>query len=119
VKKTDLTYLLSMTEENNELILEMIDIFIDQVEEIWIEMQDLFNKKDYDSLGKLAHKAKSSVAILGMEALSKKLKTMELLCQTGKNTEFYQEFINEFKSECTLAINELQDYKKYNLLKKN
>lgn len=100
-----------MTEGNKELILEIIDIFVVQVEEFWIEMQDLLNKKDYDSLGKLAHKAKSSVAIIGMDAMSKKLKELEILCMEEKNTEIYQEVISNFKSECLIVIQELLDYK--------
>jgi HPt (histidine-containing phosphotransfer) domain-containing protein len=71
----------------------------------------LLNKKDYDSLGKLAHKAKSSVAIIGMDALSKKLKELELLCMEKKKTEIYQEIISNFKAECIIVIQELQDYK--------
>jgi HPt (histidine-containing phosphotransfer) domain-containing protein len=111
LEKADLTYLLSMTEGNKELILEIIDIFVVQVEEFWIEMQDLLNKKDYDSLGKLAHKAKSSVAIIGMQAMSKKLRELEILCMEGKNSEKYQDVISDFKSECLIVIQELQDYK--------
>ena len=108
-----------MTDENNELILEIIDIFISQVEEIWNEMQDTYNRKDIDSLGKLAHKAKSSVAIMGMTALSNQLKDLELFCKGNTNEDIYQKIIDQFKSECLQAIDELQIFKKTHLMQKN
>jgi len=111
LKTADLTYLLNIAEGKNELIIEMIDIFVDQVGEFKSEMQDLYNKKDYDSLGKLAHKAKSSVAIMGMDYLAQKLKELELLCNEGVNSNMYPELISIFVSETELAIGELQKYK--------
>jgi len=119
LEKADLTYLLSMADGNNDLMLEIIDIFVVQVEEFWIEMQGLYDKKDYDSLGKLAHKAKTSVAIMGMEPMSKKLKELEIWCQEEKNTELYQEIISNFKSECIIVIQELIEYKKIHSTQKN
>ena len=100
-------------------MLEFIDIFATQAKEFGVEMQDLYNNKKYDSLGQLAHKAKSSVAIMGMSPLSKRLKDLEIYCADGKNVEVYQEIISNFKSECSLAIQELQDYKKNHPVKKN
>jgi HPt (histidine-containing phosphotransfer) domain-containing protein len=119
LKKADLTYLIKMTDGDYELILEIIDIFVVQVETFWNEMQDLYDKKNYDALGKLAHKAKSSVAILGMNPVSKKLKKLEILCQEEKNPEQYQEIISNFRAECKQVIRELMEYKKNQLAQKN
>ncbi len=116
MKKTDLSYLLKMTDKNNELIMEIIEIFVTQVEEIWNEMQDYYNKGDYNSLGMIAHKAKTSVSIMGMNSLSKKLKDLELFCRDNKNQELYQDIINEFKTDCLQAIEELKDYKQNHLM---
>lgn len=107
-----------MAEGNNDLIIEMIDIFAAQAVEMWNEMQVLYDKDEYDLLGKLAHKAKSSVAIMGMESLADKLKELELYCMTGEKKEEYQELINFFKSDCQFAIDELQEYKKNLIMQK-
>jgi len=101
-----------MTDKNNALILEMIDIFIPQVEEMWKEMQSLYDRKDYEGLGNLAHKAKSSVAIMGMEEMSRMLKDLEISCREKKNTLLYQGIIDSFRSEGINAIRELEEYKK-------
>ena len=111
VKKTDLKYLLETTGENREIIIELIDIFIDQVSEFNEEFRNLNKLKDFDALGKLAHKAKSSVAIMGMEKLSEKLKEFEILALEGINPEKYPGYINYFMEECAVATKELNDYK--------
>ena len=109
--KTDLNYLRSMSEDSPELITELIDIFLSQVIEFSDDMQSFLNKKDYDALGKLAHKAKSSVSIMGMNILSAKLKELELNTKSLTDVENYQEYVNFFKTECTEARRELLAYK--------
>jgi HPt (histidine-containing phosphotransfer) domain-containing protein len=100
-----------MADKNNELILEMIEIFTAQVNDFGIEMQKLLDKEDYDSLGKLAHKAKSTVSIMGMGSLSVVLKNLEIDCSRKANKESYQAIVNKFRSECTMAVSELEEHR--------
>lgn len=109
--KTDLSYLKTMSGDSQELILEMIDIFIEQVCEFTREMQKHLDTRDYDSLGKLAHKAKSSVSIMGMTELSGKLKELEIFTRNKENTGQYQAYVNFFAHECKEAIKELNQHK--------
>ncbi len=102
---------MSSTGNNRELIIEIIDIFILQAIEIGNELQELNDKRDFEALGKLAHKAKSSVAIMGMNKLSEKLRELELLVNEGKNHSEYPMYIDLFKKECAEAIQELNNYK--------
>ena len=101
-----------MTENDKDVILEMIDIFIDQVESFRIEMHELYADRNYKALGQLAHKAKSSVSIMGMNALAQKLKELEI--KTGENVdpEEFISYINYFIEECEEAVRELKEYKK-------
>ena len=108
-KYVDLSYLENMSGGSKELVKEMVDIFISQVPEFTSEMKSLLAKRDYQSLGMLAHKAKSSVAIMGMEELAKYLKEFELLAKEGKNTESYSDMINKFEADCNTAITELKE----------
>lgn len=107
--KTDLTYLKTMAGGSKELITEMINIFCTQVKEYSEEMTNLLKDKKYDELGRLAHKAKSSVAIMGMKDLADKLKTLELLTKdNAKNAETYPEYVDQFIEECAIASIELK-----------
>jgi len=111
VKKTDLTYLYSMTGDDPKLINEMIELFIDQVKETGDELDEAYKGKNYDRVGKLAHKAKSSVQIMGMNDLSKKLAELEFLANEARNINEYPSYIEYFNEECRQAIEELIDHK--------
>jgi len=108
----NLTYLKDMSGGNIEVMKEMINIFISQVSEFAEEMKDLYNNKEYFKLGNLAHKAKSSISIMGMEGLAKELKEFELQAKEEKGIDKYEEFINHFKQLCDLAIDELKEINK-------
>jgi HPt (histidine-containing phosphotransfer) domain-containing protein len=70
-------------------------------------MKSLLVSKNYTSLGLLAHKAKSSVAIMGMTSLADMLKTFELQAREGKEPQLYEHYLERFKNETEGAILEL------------
>jgi HPt (histidine-containing phosphotransfer) domain-containing protein len=107
--KTDLTYLKEMSGGNKDLIREMITIFNTQVVEFGRDMDTLLEKKEYEQLGKLAHKAKSSISIMGMKDLAVELKTLENLTREGKQTEKYAGLISSFNNQTQLAVQELKE----------
>ncbi|MFP4058966.1 MAG: Hpt domain-containing protein [Bacteroidales bacterium] len=109
---TDLSYLLNMTDGNPELLKEMIGIFIEQFKELSDGMQNALEEERYTELSKIAHKAKSSVAIMGMEQMAKKLKKLELYASKGTNREKYHEIIEEYNHECSISVAELEQYMK-------
>lgn len=103
----DLSYLREMSGGNKELILEMITIFKSQTLEFGSEMDQLLQSKQYELLGKLAHKAKSSVSIMGMEKLATRLKELELAAKDGVKTESYGDIVDEFKRDTATAVKDL------------
>lgn len=107
--KTDLAYLREMSGGNKDLIKEMISIFNTQVEEFSRGMDDHMANNEYELLGKLAHKAKSSISIMGLDHLAKELKRLELLAKEGKESDKYPGIISLFKQETQIAVKELQD----------
>ncbi|MFW6327028.1 MAG: Hpt domain-containing protein [Bacteroidota bacterium] len=107
--KTDLTYLREMSAGNKELVREMIEIFITQVNDFYAQMDELLEQKEWDKLGKLCHKAKSSVSIMGQDKLAKDLKWVEIDSKTNKTVEKYPEIIQRFKDETTIIVKELTE----------
>jgi HPt (histidine-containing phosphotransfer) domain-containing protein len=105
--KVDLSYLREMSGGNSELILEMISIFNTQAVEFAEEMDRLLDSKQYELLGKLAHKAKSSVSIMGLENLAQGLKDLENFTREGKNESSYAAIVENFKQETSEALKEL------------
>jgi HPt (histidine-containing phosphotransfer) domain-containing protein len=105
--KIDLSYLREMSGGNKELVLEMISIFKSQVVEFTTNMNQLLNDKQYEQLGKLAHKAKSSVSIMGLEELATQLKDLENSTQQGKNMDTYSKIVDDFEKDTSEAVKEL------------
>ncbi len=104
---SDLNYLRTMSGGDDKFIKEMIDLFRDQIEEYKQHMPELLRKKDYDSLSKMAHKAKSSVAVMGMKQVTELLKELEVLAHEEKEVDRYESMINHFLDQSQLAIEEL------------
>lgn len=101
-------YLLSVAGSDKETVKEIVEMFKAQVREISEEMKKLLKEADYYNLGLLAHKAKSSVAIMGMENLASMLKTFELQAKEGIETEKYSTYILNYEHDTAEAIVELE-----------
>ena len=107
--KVDLTYLKNMSAGDKDLVLEMIGIFKSQVLEFAIDMEKHLADEEFELLGRLAHKAKSSISIMGLNELAVELKTFETLAKAGQEVEKYPAFIEKFKAETQDAVDELNE----------
>ena len=105
---TDLNYLKTMSGGDSKFIAEMIGLFREQVNEYRSVMPELLKKRDYDSLSKMAHKAKSSVAVMGMNQMADLLKELEILANEKKEIDRYESMVEEFLEQSQLALFELE-----------
>jgi HPt (histidine-containing phosphotransfer) domain-containing protein len=103
-------YLQSVSGGDREITLELVNMFREQSGEIYNEMKLRLSEKNFINLGHLAHKAKSSVAIMGMNDLAAMLKTFELQAKDGVESGQYELYISKFKSDTDAALIELEDY---------
>jgi HPt (histidine-containing phosphotransfer) domain-containing protein len=108
-KFINMEYLDSVSGGDTGIIVEIVDMFRDQSIEIYKDMKSLLASKNFNSLGLLAHKAKSSVAIMGMEEMAALLKTFELQAKEGKESHLYDSYIEKFRNDTGEAIKELED----------
>ena len=109
-RKIKIDYLEEVCDKEPGLISEMIDIFREQVKEFSEEMKTLYEQKEYHELGLLAHKAKSSISIMGMDDLAVKLKELELKAKEGIEIETYSDYIEDFIAQTGEALKELDNY---------
>jgi HPt (histidine-containing phosphotransfer) domain-containing protein len=103
-------YIESVSGGDFEIVLELVTMFKEQMGEISLEMKNLLHKNDYYTLGLMAHKAKSSVAIMGMTDLAAMLKTFELQAKESQEKEKYEMYISRFEQETRCAVEELENY---------
>jgi HPt (histidine-containing phosphotransfer) domain-containing protein len=111
-------YLDSVSAGDTEIVQELVDMFRSQIEETQNEMRILLHKKDFNSLGLLAHKAKSSVLIMGMKDLGSLLKTFEFQAREGIESHKYESYIERFTHETSEAVKELETLVNNRLIKK-
>ena len=102
-------YLDEISDGSDDLVQDLIEMFINQVPVFTEQLDNLYQSGDYILLGKLAHKIKSSVAMMGIKELTADMKTLELVAKDGKETEKYPVFISRFKTISSEAIIELND----------
>lgn len=98
-----------MSGGSSDIVKEMITIFNEQSKEYIRDMQVYLDEKNYSLLGKLAHKAKSSIAIMGMNDLAADLKTLELNTKDEKEVENYPVIVEKFITQTKQAIAELEE----------
>ena len=103
-------YLESVAGGEISIITELVNMFKEQIVEFHVEMKSLYSECEYKQLGMLAHKAKSSVAIMGMSALADILKTFELSAKESQTIEMYESYIDRFYNDTKAAVVELDDY---------
>lgn len=68
-EKPDLSYLMHLMDNNAEIVLEVLAIFKSEVPKDMLNLELHLQNKDWEFLGKTAHKLKSSVGNLGLTQL--------------------------------------------------
>ncbi|TAJ13635.1 Hpt domain-containing protein [Marinilabiliaceae bacterium JC017] len=114
----NLSYLESITEGDQELIKELISIFIEQMPEFVEGFDNGYSKKDWLKIAAIAHKAKSSVISMGMEELGNNdLKNLELVSKSMR-IDFLKskaELSREQRDEIDKLLKSLEGYPKERL----
>jgi len=104
---TNLDYLRMITEGDTESVRELIILFLEQVPEFIENMNKFLAEGRYEELGKEAHKAKSSVMIMGMDDLGHDMKSLQLDTIAKTGVETYGERVSKFVMQCNAAVEEL------------
>ncbi len=73
----DLTQLREMSRGNREFVTKMLNIFIDTAQKSVMEFNDAFQIEDIDSIKRIAHKLKPSLANLGIHSLKNTIRDLE------------------------------------------
>jgi len=96
-KLIDLSYLKDMSGDNKDIMHEMVEIFLEQTPEFTEGISEYFENKQWTNLGAVAHKAKSSVRIMGMNDLGDCLEKIEHYSKGNQKIELQTKIKNEHK----------------------
>ena len=107
----DFNYLSEMMSRKKQLIIEIMDIFLDQVPIELRAINDAIAKIDYSIIKNFAHKMKSTVSIMGISLLTPILNEMEELGSRAVNIEKIKELNQQLNLICEQAIEEIEKEK--------
>lgn len=105
----DLSYLNQVFQGNREMINEIITLFLDQVPEYISQMERHVEREEFLALHPLAHKSKSSVAMLGLKKMEEKILLIEKYSRERVYLEEIPRLVQEARHECNLAYGQLEE----------
>ena len=90
------------------MIDNIIQLFLEQVPQYIDDMVECVNQNDLISLHPLAHKAKSSVAILGLKSIEQQIHQIEEDSKKNQNLEQLPGLVSDVKYKCDLIYEQLR-----------
>lgn len=116
LKYVDLSYLNQRTKSNPQLMMEMINLYLDQTPTLISEMKKNFSEKNWDGLSAAVHKMIPSFSIMGIsndyESLARKIYEFTKSQQVMEDIE---NMLKTLEDVCTHACSELTE--EYNKIK--
>jgi PAS domain S-box-containing protein len=116
LKYVDLSYLNQRTKSNPQLMMEMINLYLDQTPTLISEMKKNFSEKNWDGLSAAVHKIIPSFSIMGIsndyESLARKIYEFTKSQQVMEDIE---NMLKTLEDVCTHACSELTE--EYNKIK--
>lgn len=105
----DLSYLNQVFQGNREMINNIITLFLQQVPEYIREMEECVRKNEPLSLHPLAHKAKSSVSMLGIKDMESDILQIEQDSKHLRNLDGLPRLVDRVKDNCQIVYRQLQE----------
>lgn len=105
----DLSYLNQVFQGNREMINNIINLFLQQVPEYIREMEECVRKNEPLSLHPLAHKAKSSVSMLGIKDMENDILQIEQDSKHLRNLEGLPLLVSRVRENCQVVYDQLKE----------
>lgn len=106
-KFIDLNYLNDLALGSKDFIEDMISSFLKNTPESIVRMETALVKSDWEQIGKIAHKVKTSFTFMGMEGTVTQAKTLQDFGLKGSNLEDIPGLISDIKEAYNNAEAEL------------
>ena len=106
-KLTDLTYLKSVSDGDDQFVIDMVRSFIEKTPALLDELDKAAEGEDWTQVGALAHKLKPNLAFMGIESLKHLVLDIELSGKDLQHLEILSSKVKTLNSRCHEAILEL------------
>jgi HPt (histidine-containing phosphotransfer) domain-containing protein len=105
----DLSYLNQVFQGNREMIHNIIKLFLQQVPNYIDEMEECVRKNEPLSLHPLAHKAKSSISMLGIKDMEIDILQIEQDSKHLRNLDGLPARVNRVRANCNIVYQQLSE----------
>jgi HPt (histidine-containing phosphotransfer) domain-containing protein len=109
-RKFEVNLLNKRTGYDPELMKEMFLIFKSKYQEYFDLMQLRYEIKDWIGVSEIAHRAKSSVAIMGMETIREIFHEIETVTYNGSEFPDFENCLNQLQEDVELAVLQIEAY---------
>ena len=109
MKNDPLKKLIDLSNGDDELVREMIAIFIKHTPETIAKIKQGLEEKDYPSLSAAAHKLKSSIQIVGDKNLHELVKKIEITSQTTLDESELTSLLTKLLKELDTLLSWMKD----------
>lgn len=108
-QRFDLSYLNQVFQGNREMINNIITLFLQQVPVYIKEMEECVRKNEPLSLHPLAHKAKSSISMLGIKDMESDILRIENDSKHLRNLDELPQLVTRVKLTCDIVYMQLKE----------
>lgn len=86
-KLYDLSMIHGLSGGDESFIRQMVELFVETMPASTQELQSTLDQQQWEAMGKLAHKLKSTTGSMGMESIKDEVKAVEQNCKKNENLE--------------------------------
>lgn len=109
IKSLDLSYIYEISDHDRDFIKELLVTFLKITPISLDEIKKAQAKNNWKEVGRIAHKVKPTIMLIGDELLSKKIKTIEQEAKQEANLDLLPNLILELDELCKHTISEIKE----------
>jgi HPt (histidine-containing phosphotransfer) domain-containing protein len=104
----DLTYLKEISMGDKDMIVEMINVFLEEYDDALDDMDQLHDRENWEKLRARAHKFKPNLAYMGISVGTKRIEELEQHAKKNNAELAIESKLTALKSICDRASQELR-----------
>ena len=103
----NLDYMEMMSDGDVEMKKVMLDMLLEELPMELDKMKSLLDQQNWDELGSVSHKMKSTLAFVGNDEMTNANKDIELIAKSGEEVNTIAPLVNALKDLCPKVVQEL------------
>lgn len=104
----DLSILISVSRGDNDFVKKMIKIFVDQTEEVILNIEKCLVVNDFIQISKLIHKIKPDIDRMGINSILNEVRELEDIAKNSADKERIEALFSVIKKVLNVSIIELK-----------